>query len=229
MATKEITPFETPVDDRTDDAIAGEVVTPEDELKDNERIIRRGWRTATQKVGEIYKALTIIHTKNLWKMHVDADGKRKYTAFDAYLFGEFGWTMDRTRALQIIKATRAEMLESGELSPDDMPKERTREAPQITATKAAQVTSKQFDGALEAFRVRLQNIEYGPGRDDLEEIYDRASSAVMDIMVKLQGVIDDEAQRAADEKERADSEKMERAAPSNGDTGATLGVSPLRN
>jgi len=203
-----ITPFEAPVDDRTDEVLEGDVVTPESELRDNERIVRKGWKVATAKVGEVYKALTIIHTKNLWKMHLDADGKRKYSAFDKYLFGEFGWTMDRTRALQIIKATRADMLESGELSADDMPAERTREAPQITATKAANTTSKQFDGALEAFRVRLQNIEYGPGRDDLEEIFDRASEYVQQILNTLQRVIDDEAQRAADEKERAEAEKI---------------------
>ena len=200
MATKaDIVPFETPVDDATDEAVSGEVITPASELASNERIIRRKWKQATASAGEVYKSLTIIHTKNLWKLHLDAEGKRKYTAFAEYLRVEFGWELDRTRALQIIKQTRKDLLESGELTEADMPAERARTAPEITATKAATVTVAQFEKVLDAFRLRLANIEYGAGRDDLDEVYDAAVTVVTAIMSNLQRVIDDEAQRKADE------------------------------
>jgi hypothetical protein len=206
VATKvgDIVPFAPPVDDRTDEAVAGEVITPASELRDNERVIRKKWKQATASAGEVYKSLTIIHTKNLWKLHLDADGKRKYTAFADYLRIEFGWELDRTRALQIIKQTRQDMLESGELSAEDMPAERARSAPEITATKAATVTTDQFTKVLDAFRLRLVNIEYGAGRDDLEAVYDNAAVAVDAILSNLLRVIDDEAQRKVEEKAEAD-------------------------
>lgn len=200
---KEIVPFTPPVDDRTDEAITGDVITPESELRDNERIIRKGWKTATAKAQEVYSALTIIHTKSLWKLHLDPEGKRKYSSFEKYLFQEFGWEMDRTRALQIIKQTRADLLESGELTEADMPAQRARTAPEITATKAAQVTTDQFTKVLNAFRLRLVNIEYGAGRDDLDIVYEDAATAVTAILSNLQRVIDDEAQRAEEARAEA--------------------------
>jgi hypothetical protein len=232
VATKEaIVPFTPPVDDRTDEAVAGEVITPTDELRDNERIIKKGWKVAQQKATEVYNALTIIHTKNLWKLHLDAEGKRKYKSFEKYLFEEFGWDLDRTRALQIIKQQRAALLESGDLTEADMPKERARTAPEVTASKAAQVTTKQFETAMDAFNGRLQNIEFGAGRDALDAIYDELVSVMNGVFAQLQTVIDDEAQRIADEKAEADAAKAAEKAEAEAAklaASATDGVSPLR-
>jgi len=226
VATKEIAPFETPVDDRTDEAVEGEVITPESELRDNERIIKRGWKVAQEKATQVYNALTIIHTKNLWKLHLDADGKRKYSSFEKYLFEEFGWNLDRTRALQIIKERRAALLESGDLTKEDMPKERGRTAPEVTASKAAQVTIKQFQTVLDAFNGRIENIEYGEGKEALIDIYENAAVAVNNIVASLQQVIDDEAQRIADEKAEADAAKEAEKAEADA---AKLAASALVN
>ena len=228
MATKEIAPFESPIDDRTDEAVEGEVITPESELRDNERIIKRGWKVAQEKATQVYNALTIIHTKNLWKLHLDADGKRKYSSFEKYLFEEFGWNLDRTRALQIIKERRAALLESGDLTQEDMPKERARSAPEVTASKAAAVTIKQFQTVLEAFDGRIANIEYGDGKDALNDIYENAAALVDSIMVALQRVIDDEAQRIADEKAEAEEAKAIEKAEADAAKLAAEPVSPLR-
>jgi len=228
VATKEIAPFESPIDDRTDEAVEGEVITPESELRDNERIIKRGWKVAQEKATQVYNALTIIHTKNLWKLHLDADGKRKYSSFEKYLFEEFGWNLDRTRALQIIKERRAALLESGDLTQEDMPKERARSAPEVTASKAAAVTIKQFQTVLEAFDGRIANIEYGDGKDALNDIYENAAALVDSIMVALQRVIDDEAQRIADEKAEAEEAKAIEKAEADAAKLAAEPVSPLR-
>ena len=132
-------------------AVVGEVVNTDEGslavkqamLKENETVVKRNWKAATEKAGNVYKALTIIHTHGLWKLHKDAKGKRKYSAFDAYLFGEFGWELSRVRALQIIKATRAEMIEAGEL-PASAAEPRKRTAPEVTAERAAKVTAEQM-------------------------------------------------------------------------------------
>ena len=96
-----------------------------------------------------------------------------------------------------------QLLESGELTQADMPPAKTKTAPEITATKAATVTIKQFETVLEAFRLRVGNIEYGAGRDDIDLVLDNTSMAIAAIVSNLQRVIDDEAQRAADERAEA--------------------------
>lgn len=203
-------------------AVAGEVIVPIEQLKINERIIKRGWKIASDKMQQVYNALTIIHTRNLWKLHVEADGKRKYTSFEKYLFVEFGWDLDRTRALQIIKATRPKLLESGELSADEMPNERTRTAPEVTATKAAKVTITQLTNIINAFRERMGNIEYGPGREALDAIYDDLVAVTESLLNRLQQVVDDEEQLAAKEKEERDTAAINKA------SGPSETVSPLR-
>lgn len=198
MATKEaIVPFTPPVAEETVETVSGEVITPEDELRVNERIIKRGWKAAQQKAAEVYRALTIIHTKNLWKQHLDADGKRKYNSFETYLFAEFEWKLDRTRALQIIAQERPKLLEAGVLKPEDMPKQRARTAPEVTATKAAEVTRKQLQTVQKAFDDRIINIANGPGADALDRIAEDLEMALAPIYTALQQVIDDEAAAAA--------------------------------
>ena len=166
-------------------ALAGEVITPQDVLRENERIIKRNWQKAQEKVETVYRALTIIHTNDLWKLHKDAKGKRKYTAFDQYLFGEFGWELSRVRALQIIKATRQKMIDAGEL-PASAAQARKRTAPDVTAEKAAKVTADQFAKVLEAFGLRINSIDEGdPDRAEIVNIYaetqDFLSSVIEDL------------------------------------------------
>jgi hypothetical protein len=191
-------------------ALVGEVVNTSDGsadvrkqmLKENETLIKRNWAKATEKVEGVYKALTIIHTHNLWKLHVDAKGKRKYTAFDQYLFGEFGWELSRVRALQIIKATRAKMIEDGEL-PASAAETRKRTAPEVTSEKAAKVTADQLEKVLDAFGTRVNNIDEGdPDRGEIVNIYNEAKdnltltiSALRDLVARV------EAEATADAKD----------------------------
>lgn len=186
-------------------AVAGEVVTPESMLKENEQIIKRNWAKAEEKVGNVYRALTIIHTNELWKLHKNENGKRKYTAFDQYLFGEFGWELSRVRALQIIKATRAKMIEAGEL-PASAAEPRKRTAPEVTAEKAAKTTSAQLGKALDAFKTRVDNIDAGdPDRDEVVRIYNDAVDA-LDIII---GDLDELVARVAAQAEISNAEKAD--------------------
>ena len=158
-------------------------------LKENETIVKRNWKAATEKAGNVYKALTIIHTHGLWKLHKDAKGKRKYTAFDGYLFGEFGWELSRVRALQIIKATRAEMIEAGEL-PASAAEPRKRTAPEVTAERAAKVTAEQMQKVLDAFETRVNNIDEGdPDKAEVTRIYNDAYDAMHGAILDLRDLV----------------------------------------
>jgi len=198
----------------TDVAVTGEVITPQQTLKENETIVKRNWQKATENVEKVYKALTIIHTNDLWKLHKDEKGKRKYTAFDAYLFGEFGWTLSRVRALQIIKAQRAKMIEAGEL-PASAAEPRKRTAPEVTSERAAKVTSAQLSKALEAFETRVNNIDEGdPDREEMLRIYTDAAEALNAVIGDLDEIVAravaeteaDEADEDADEDDEQDTE-----------------------
>jgi hypothetical protein len=141
-------------------------------LKENETIIKRNWAKATEKVEAVYRALTYIHTFDLWKQHKDDAGKRKYSSFEKYLFGEFGWELSRVRALQIIKATRQQMIDAGEL-PASAAEPRTRTAPEVTSERAAKVTAAQLQKVLDAFADRVNNIDEGdPDRAVVVKIFD---------------------------------------------------------
>jgi len=183
------------------ETVTGEVITPQQTLKENETIVKRNWQKATENVEKVYKALTIIHTNDLWKLHKDEKGKRKYTAFDAYLFGEFGWTLSRVRALQIIKAQRAKMIEAGEL-PASAAEPRKRTAPEVTSERAAKVTSAQLSKALEAFETRVNNIDEGdPDREEMLRIYNDAAEALNTVIGDLDEIVARAATEAADEAE----------------------------
>lgn len=184
MATNTIVPFTPPVDAEPE-TVTGEVIQPVDELRAQERIIHKGWKVAQKKAIEVYDALTIIYTRDLWKLHKDADDKRKYKAFDAYLFGEFGWTMTRARAHQIIKERQSVLVEDGVLRADELPAPRARTAPVITAGKAAVTTADQLQKVLEAFKNRLTNVEQSAGRDELDSIYEDAVDAIGPILEAL--------------------------------------------
>jgi hypothetical protein len=178
-------------------ALTGEVVNTDEGslavkqalLKENETIVKRNWKAATEKAGNVYKALTIIHTHGLWKLHKDAKGKRKYTAFDQYLFGEFGWELSRVRALQIIKATRAEMIEAGEL-PESAAEPRKRTAPEVTAEKAAKVSAEQLQKVMDAFKNRVDNIDEGdPDKAEVLRIYTDTESIIHDAILDLNDLV----------------------------------------
>jgi len=191
-------------------AVVGEVVNTDEGslavkqamLKENETVVRRNWKSATEKAGNVYKALTIIHTHGLWKLHKDAKGKRKYTAFDGYLFGEFGWTLSRVRALQIIKATRAEMIEAGEL-PASAAEPRKRTAPEVTAERAAKVTAEQMQKVLDAFETRVNNIDEGdPDKAEVVNIYNDTREAMNTAILNLRDLVARiEAESASDAKD----------------------------
>jgi hypothetical protein len=139
-------------------------------LKANETIIKRNWKAATEKANNVYRSLTLIHTYDLWKMHKDAAGKRKYSSFEKYLFGEFGWELSRVRALQVIKQTRSAMIEAGEL-PAETGTTRKRTAPEVTSERAAKVTADQLEKALDAFRTRCASIDAGdPDKGTIENV-----------------------------------------------------------
>ena len=158
-------------------------------LKENETIIKRNWAKATEKVETVYRSLTLIHTHGLWKLHKDAKGKRKYTAFDAYLFGEFGWELSRVRALQIIKATRAKMIEDGEL-PESAAAPRKRTAPEVTAERAAKVTADQFEKVLDAFETRVNNIDEGdPDKSEVVNIYNDTRESLNIAILNLRDLV----------------------------------------
>jgi hypothetical protein len=181
-------------------AVEGEVITPQQTLKENEQIVKRNWQKATENVGKVYKALTIIHTNDLWKLHKDEKGKRKYTAFDQYLFGEFGWTLSRVRALQIIKATRQQMIEAGEL-PASAAEPRKRTAPEVTSERAAKVTADQLQKALDAFRTRVDSIDEGdPDRAEVVRIFTDVQETLTDAIGDLRDLVARvEAETTADE------------------------------
>lgn len=196
-----------------DQALTGEVVNTDEGslavkqalLKENETIVKRNWKAATEKAGNVYKALTIIHTHGLWKLHKDAKGKRKYTAFDQYLFGEFGWELSRVRALQIIKATRAEMIEAGEL-PESAAEPRKRTAPEVTAERAAKVSAEQLQKVMDAFKNRVDNIDEGdPDKAEVLRIYTDTESIIHDAILDLNDLV---ARIEADSKKPAAPEQI---------------------
>ena len=181
-------------------------------LKENEQIVKRNWKAATEKAGTVYRALTIIHTYNLWKLHTDEKGKRKYTAFDQYLFGEFGWTMTRVRALQVIKATRTEMIAAGEL-PASSAEPRKRTAPEVTSERAAKVTADQLQKALDAFSNRVDSIDAGdPDRAEVVRILDDAEQAIGTIITDLRDIVERTAAEAEADAEDEDATDDEEAA-----------------
>lgn len=195
-------------------AIQGEVInTPDGSLatktamlKENEQIIKRNWKAATEKANTVYRALTLIHTYDLWKLHTDEKGKRKYTAFEQYLFGEFGWTLSRVRALQVIKQTRQQMIEAGEL-PASTAEPRKRTAPEVTSERAAKVTSAQLSKALEAFEQRVANIdESDPDRAEMQRILADAQEALDNVISDLDDLVARTSVETAAEDADADTE-----------------------
>lgn len=183
--------------ENTETALTGEVIATSEGsenvqaqmLKENEQIIKRNWAKATEKVENVYRALTIIHTHDLWKLHKDDKGKRKYTAFDQYLFGEFGWELSRVRALQIIKATRTQMIKSGEL-PASAAEPRARTAPEVTSERAARVTADQLQKALDAFATRVENIDDGDQeKPTVTRIFHETRDALSSIISDLREIV----------------------------------------
>lgn len=177
-------------------------------LKENEQIIKRNWAKAEEKVGNVYRALTLIHTHDLWKLHKDDKGKRKYTNFQDYLSMEFGWELTRVRALQIIKATRTAMIESGEL-PASAAEPRKRTAPEVTSEKAAKVTADQLEKALTAFGTRTANVDEGdPDRAEIVRIYNEAYDLIGGVIGDLREMVARIEAETASENEPATAEAV---------------------
>lgn len=197
-------------------ALSGEVIVTAEStadakkalLKENETIVKRNWKAATEKAETVYKALTTIHTYDLWKLHLDANGKRKYKAFDKYLFGEFGWNLSRVRALQVIKQTRSAMIEAGEL-PASAAEPRARTAPEVTAERAARITADQLEKVLEAFSKRVDAIDEGdPDREAVVAIFTDVHDFLAGSIADLREVVS-EAEAAAAESSDSDEDEDE--------------------
>ena len=93
------------------------------------------------------------------------------------------------RALQIIKATRAKMIESGEL-PASAAEPRKRTAPEVTSEKAAKVTADQLDKVLNAYGTRVANIDEGdPDRAQMVNLYNDAYEVIGTIIRDLREVV----------------------------------------
>jgi len=176
--------------------VEGEVIDPADLLKRNEANIRKNFARFEKVQASVARSLNIIYHNDLWKLHKTADGKRRYTNFADYLATEFGWDKTAARARQIMKADQADAIEAGEIPPEVADKRRNRAAPEVTAEKAAKVTSKQLQTVLDAFSTRLTTVEPGSGYTALEQIYDNATTQIGAIIDALDTLVDDLAAEA---------------------------------
>jgi hypothetical protein len=182
------------------EAVSGEVIDPQEQLKHHEQNIKRNFRKMETVVQSVARSLNVIYHNNLWKLHLTADGKRRYTNFNDYLETEFGWDKTAARARQIMKADLPLAIEAGEVPAEVGDKRRERQAPEITAAKAAKVTAKQLTTVQEAWQTRLDNVESGDALAELVAIIAEANVAVDEIVSSLNAFV--EAQEA--EAETAD-------------------------
>lgn len=151
------------------EALSGEVITPEDQLKANEKVIRTNLPRLEKAGNAIGRALNIIYYNNLWKLHKKA-GKQAYTNFDNYLLEEFGWDKTAARARQIMKADAPAAIEAGDI-PEGSVKERKERVVEYTPEMVAKQTAKELVRARDAFTERYQKIDGGMG-EDLPAVYD---------------------------------------------------------
>jgi len=183
-------------------AVEGEVIEPSKVLAANEKIVRANLKKFEAVQASVARALNIIYRNDLWKLHKTAEGKRRYTNFGDYLATEFGYDKSLARAHQIMKADLPDAIEAGDVPPDSGDKRRTRNAPEVTAEKAAKVTSKQLLAVLDAFNTRLGTVEQGEGYFRLEAILGQAQemiNPVIDALDELVAALAAEAESAEDE------------------------------
>jgi len=170
------------------DAVAaiGEVEkTPAELLKEHEQIVKRNIKRFLDSGHSIARSLNIIYYNDLWKLHKDEKGKRKYTNFNVYLVEEFGWDKTAARARQIMKSDLPLAIESGTV-PANSGAARTRSAPEITALRAAKITYKQLDKVLDAMQDRISNVEKGdPDKEELTSIFSRAGDSLDEALNSL--------------------------------------------
>jgi len=167
------------------EAISGEVIDPADSLKKHEQNIKRNFRKMETVAQSVARSLNVIYYNDLWKLHKTAEGKRRYTNFNDYLESEFGWDKSGARARQIMKADIPAAIEAGEIPAEVGDKRRERSAPEITAIKAAKVTHKQLTSALDAWKVRMENVESGEALAELGEIHADAVESITTILNRL--------------------------------------------
>ena len=179
------------------EAITGEVIDPAEVLKKHERNIRQNFVRMEKVVQSVARSLNVIYYNDLWKLHKDDKGKRKYTNFDIYLRDEFGWDKTAARARQIMKGDLPLAIEAGEVPEEAGAKRRTRTAPEITPSKAATVTAKQVQTVLDAWGTRMDNVEDGEGKEALSVIFAAGVTA-------LQTIVDDLTQFAAEQDAESD-------------------------
>lgn len=179
------------------EAVSGEVIDPQELLKKHERNIRANFVKFQKVQQSVARSLNIIYHNDLWKLHKDANGKRKYTNFDVYLADEFGWDKTAARARQIMKGDLPLAIEAGEVPAEAGDKRRSRTAPEVTPAKAATVTAKQITTVLDAFNTRMDTVEEGAGKGALVAIHQAA-------VVALTTIIDDLTQFADEQNAEAE-------------------------
>lgn len=167
-------------------------------LKKHERNIRQNFVKFQKVQQSVARSLNIIYHNDLWKIHKDENGKRKYTNFDVYLAEEFGWDKTAARARQIMKGDLPLAIEAGEVPAEAGDKRRNRTAPEVTPAKAATVTAKQITTVLDAFNTRMDTVEEGDGKGGLVAIHQAA-------VIALTTIIDDLTQFAAEQNAEAES------------------------
>jgi hypothetical protein len=98
------------------------------------------------------------------------------------------------------------MIESGEL-PASTAQSRTRTAPEVTSERAAKVTSAQLVKVLEAFEVRVNNIDEGdPDKAEMVRIFGDAAESINANVSDLDEIV---ARNAADAETDADEDEDE--------------------
>lgn len=173
------------------EAEAATAVDKAELLKKHERNIRANFVKFQKVQQSVARSLNIIYHNDLWKLHLDENGKRKYTNFDVYLEDEFGWDKTAARARQIMKGDLPLAIEAGEVPAEAGDKRRTRTAPEVTPAKAATVTAKQLTTVLDAWNTRMDTVEEGTGKGALIQLH-------QDAVVAITTIIDDLTQLAAE-------------------------------
>jgi hypothetical protein len=169
--------------------VTGEVIEPAKELAKQESVVKKNWQRAQNAAVEAGRALAVIRFHGYWKLHKNPQGKQAYKSFSDYLENHFGWPLDRTRAYQVMKDATPALVESGELPKEALDNRRNRTAPEVTAAKAAKVTSKQFETARDAYATRIETVEAGQGYRDLTAIWDEFAPHLSTFLSELESFI----------------------------------------
>jgi hypothetical protein len=193
--------------DATDsEAQSGEVVTPLDRLRSNERIIEKGLRsyeTQNAKISEtkeaVGQALYEIYTESLWKsLKNPSTGKNLFKNFGEYLEAK-GWGKTASRAYQLMAEHRKALKASGETVV-----ERKRGPKAINPGRSAQTFANMIINLRVSMAQRAEAMDASQQAErEFIEIAERFAEVSSDIVTDLEALADRERGRAEAEKETA--------------------------